>query len=184
MGLRGVYDSIAESWSELKTEPLPFVTEFLEGKSGSLLVSGCGAGRHSTFASEVGFEVTGFDFSERMIELAREKDPASKCLVADARCLPFKSELFDYSLSVAVLHHLRPPDVLLSLRELCRVTNGESLVSVWNHPSMRGEQMIKWGGEQRYYYLYDEVEFESLVHQVFSKVSRVSDELNYVYIVE
>lgn len=184
MDLKSVYNLIAESWAELKTVPFGFVVDFLAGKSGSLLVVGCGSGRHSVFASKNGLIVTGFDFSFKMIELVKQKDPVSHYLVADACSIPFIDGLFDYSLCVAVLHHLRPSEILIALKELKRVTKGQSLVSVWNHPSFRGEHLVKWGDQERFYYLYEREEFIDLIKQVFNKVTQVPDEQNFVFIVE
>lgn len=159
---------------------MPFVIDFLEGKNGSLLVEGCGSGRHSSLASELGFKVIGFDFSLEMIKLAREADPEGFYLVADARALPFKDEVFNHSVSIAVLHHLKPEDCLEALKELRRVTANKSLISVWKHDELRGKAMIPWGSEMRFYYLYETEEFEKLVGRVFTSIELIPDEQNIV----
>lgn len=177
-----VYDSIAGSWSRLKTKPMSFVTEFLEGKSGWLLVTGCGSGRHSLPAAKQGFRIVGFDSSIKMIKIASKQDPISFYLVADTRYLPFKDGVFDYSLSVAVIHHLKPDQVITALRELKRVTKHESLISVWDHPELRGEHYIKWGKHKRYYYLYEREEFKKLITKVFEEFQELQVKNNFVFV--
>jgi len=187
MGMRQVFDRIAPSWSARRTKPVSFVTHFLKSRSGSLLVEGCGSGRHSGFASRHGFNVVGFDFSVGMIKLARVNDPAGFYLVADVRALPFKDSVFDHSLSVAVLHHLKPGEGVKALKELKRVTKGESLISVWSKEQPRfkdspKEVMVPWDKEQRFYYLYETKEFRELVSKFFKNISEVPDEQNIVLV--
>lgn len=182
MDLRKVYDAIAESWSRLKTRPFSFVLDFIK-KKGSFLVEGCGAGRHSSLIPGV----VGIDFSFSMIKLAREKDPKGKYLVADVRALPFKDGVFDYSLSIAVLHHLPPKAAFSALHELKRVTKRECLISVWSKEQPRfesgpSEVLVPFSGHERYYYLYTKKEFNNLVSKVFTEVQDVPDVENIVFI--
>ncbi|MBD3311917.1 methyltransferase domain-containing protein [archaeon] len=185
MSLREVFNKIAPSWARLRTKPLSFVLEFLKGKSGTILVEGCGSGRHSVTASELGFKVLGIDFSPEMVKIALKQDPEGSYLVADVRALPFKDKVFDYSLSIAVLHHLEPEEGLVALRELKRVTSNESLISVWSKEQPRFKDspkqlMIPWGTELRFYYLYESEEFKRLAGKVFEKVKEVPDEQNII----
>lgn len=185
MSLRDVFNSIAPSWARLRTKPLSFVLEFLKDKSGALLVEGCGSGRHSGTASELGFNVLGIDFSPEMVKLALKNDPDGSYLVADVRALPFKDKVFNYSLSIAVIHHLKPEEGLVALRELKRVTNNESLISVWSKEQPRFKDspkqlMVPWGGELRSYYLYETEEFKELANKVFEKIEEIPDEQNII----
>ncbi len=177
------YDEIAESWSKLRRRPEGFVNNFIKSINGSLLVAGCGAGRHSLLASNYGLRVVGVDSSINMIKQALLVDEDSDYLVGDVRMLPFKDKSFDYAISVAVLHHLRPNELLTALKELNRVVINDLLISVWLHPSLRGEQLIKWGNTKRYYYLYDEDEFINKVSKVFNNIKRVKSDNNIVLIV-
>jgi ubiquinone/menaquinone biosynthesis C-methylase UbiE len=182
--LSGVFDRIAPSWNVSRRRPMQFIIDFLKGKSGKLLVTGCGSGRHSSYASKQGFKVMGMDFSLEMIKLALDKDPDGFYLVADVRALPFKDKVFDHSLSVAVIHHLNPSEGEKVLKELKRVTKGKSLLSVWLHPKLRGEVMIPWAKEKRFYYLYKVEEFKALVGKVFNKIKHIPEKGNIVLIAE
>jgi SAM-dependent methyltransferase len=109
MDLRNVYDLIAESWSIIRSKPLSFVIDFISSHDGLLLDAGSGSGRHV-----INKQVVGIDFSFEMIKLARKK--VSDCLVADVRALPFKDKVFDNSICISVLHHLRPDECLIAFK--------------------------------------------------------------------
>jgi ubiquinone/menaquinone biosynthesis C-methylase UbiE len=183
MGMRQVFDKIAPSWSARRTKPVSFVKEFLENKKGLLLVEGCGSGRHSAFASKQGLKVVGFDFSLEMVKLARKRDAQGFYVVADLRALPFKDKVFSNSLSIAVLNPLKQKEASTALKELKRVTKNKSLLSVWLHPELRGEALIPWSGQERFYYLYEHDEFKRLVSKVFKTIKHVPDEKNIVLVV-
>lgn len=51
----------------------------------SLLELGCGTGRHAALFSSMGFEVTGVDRSEGMLDQARTNGPGCRFLAADIR---------------------------------------------------------------------------------------------------
>ena len=171
-GLRRAYNNIAVSWSNFRTKPLGFVSDFLVGKSNVLDV-GCGSGRHKTSV--------GVDFSFEMVNIARERNPIGDYVVADARFLPFKDKVFLDSICIAVLHHLVPGEALFALNELKRVTVNTSLLSVWRRDDL-GPVNVKWGASERFYYIYSPEEFLSLVKKVFKSVSVVSDNKNIVLI--
>jgi demethylmenaquinone methyltransferase / 2-methoxy-6-polyprenyl-1,4-benzoquinol methylase len=79
----------------------------------------CGTGDLAISAREAGGEVTGLDFSERMLERARRKAPDVEWLHGDALALPFEDEAFD---TVTVGFGVRNLDDLeAGLRELARV---------------------------------------------------------------
>lgn len=65
-------------------------------KSLKILDIGCGTGRHTIELTKRGYDVTGIDLSESLLERAREKAEIQKLnipfLKHDARNLPFKNE--------------------------------------------------------------------------------------------
>lgn len=79
-------------------------TDFLESlfKAGSRVLDiGCGTGRHSIELASRGFDVTGIDLSENMLQKAQEHAAARAVNVSlmqkDARSLAFNEE-FDYAI--------------------------------------------------------------------------------------
>lgn len=99
-----------------------------------ILDAGCGSGPTSVAVSDRGAEVSGFDVSAAMIEIARRHLPDADLRVHDlAEPLPWADEAFDVAVASLVLHYL--PDWSGPLAELYRVLapGGRLLVSV-NHP--------------------------------------------------
>jgi ubiquinone/menaquinone biosynthesis C-methylase UbiE len=99
-----------------------------------LLEVGCGTGHWSQFFSESGFEVTGIDISERMINVARSKSiPNTSFQIANGHSLPFKDGVFDVTASIVTLEFVC--DTELVLREMVRCTRrpgGRLLIGVLN----------------------------------------------------
>lgn len=78
-----------EVWKMAKWLALP--------EKACVLDIGCGMGRHSLALSEAGFEVTGVDLSDVLLQEARENDSEGKVTWkhGDMRELPFADESFD-----------------------------------------------------------------------------------------
>jgi ubiquinone/menaquinone biosynthesis C-methylase UbiE len=79
---------------------------------------GCGSGVVSRELIRLGYDVTGVDFSEPMLETAR-KIPGLKLQVGDVEHLPFESNAFDKIICLGVIGNL--PDERKALAELHRV---------------------------------------------------------------
>ncbi len=107
------YEELFENYAETyETEDFTKGTlgevDFIEkeinfDKSTNILDIGCGTGRHSIELAKRGYQVTGIDLSESMLERAKEKAEESKVDVtfikADARYLQFEKE-FDLTLII------------------------------------------------------------------------------------
>jgi ubiquinone/menaquinone biosynthesis C-methylase UbiE len=103
-------------------------------KGKKLLDVGCGTGHWSQFFSEHGFEVTGVDVSERMIDIAKSKKISKASFqVADGHSLPFPDETFDLAAAITTLEFVRDTDAVI--REMVRCTRkigGRLLVGALN----------------------------------------------------
>jgi demethylmenaquinone methyltransferase / 2-methoxy-6-polyprenyl-1,4-benzoquinol methylase len=79
----------------------------------------CGTGDLALAAERAGGEVTGLDFSERMLARAREKSQTVEWVLGDVTALPFEDRSFD---AVTVGFGIRNvPDLEAGLAELARV---------------------------------------------------------------
>ncbi len=68
-----------------------------------------------------GYEIYGIDFSERMLEIAKEKMPLAKLVQYDfSRGLPkeFEKIQFDYIISTYAMHHLEDEDKIKFINRL------------------------------------------------------------------
>lgn len=95
---------------------------------------GCGTGVLAARLAAAGFDMTGADPSEGMLEILRARRPEVAAVRAPGSALPFPDAAFDLVLSVATLHHIADPgDVRRTLAEMVRVTRPGGQVLVWDH---------------------------------------------------
>jgi ubiquinone/menaquinone biosynthesis C-methylase UbiE len=98
------------------------VSKLLAGipRGGRLLEVGCGTGHWSRFFRDRGFDVTGVDKSEKMIEMARKKHiPNSLFEAAEGENLPFKDREFDAAAAMTVLEFAMDPERIISEMVRC-----------------------------------------------------------------
>jgi len=168
-----VWNNIASEWHKFKIDkPSEHVKEFLKGKSGNILDVGSGSGRHLLKLKKSTLYLV--DFSEKMIKLAKNKakkeNIKAEFNVSNLTSLPYQDNFFDYAISIASLHCLKPENHSLAVKELYRVLKpkAEVLVEVWNKNSIRfknsgKEKFISWRDKgKRYYYLFEEKEIFNL----------------------
>lgn len=121
--LKSTYNRIAEDWFKdhqndtWLVEGTDKFASFL--KSGSLVLDvGCGAGVKTSYLKKKGLKVVGIDFSEKMIEIAKQMMPNTKFLVADITEPLEIDERFDGIFAQAVLLHIYKKNVKLVLANL------------------------------------------------------------------
>lgn len=137
------YDAFAEAYSAENETSL--INAFYERpemlrlagnvRNRHILDAGCGHGPLAGALIERGARVTGFDSSEAMIGLAKQRpDEEAELQVADlGQPLPFDDDTFDDVVASLVFHYL--PDWQAALRELRRVLRpGGRLIMSVNHP--------------------------------------------------
>jgi SAM-dependent methyltransferase len=111
-------------------------TAFVLGlrSGGSVLDVGCGTGALARRLAAAGYQVTGADPSEGMLDVMRERSPELRAVRASGTELPFEGDSFDVVLSVATFHHIAEPDaVRRTLAEMTRVSRPGGRIVVWDH---------------------------------------------------
>lgn len=107
-------------------------------KKQRVLDMGCGTGRHALWCAEQGATVTAIDFSQGMLDQAKQKPHAEKVTWQTHDLhepLPFEDAAFDAVVSGLVLEHIRDLDLFFS--EAARVLKPQgSLVVSAMHPAM------------------------------------------------
>lgn len=137
-----------------------------------ILEAGCGNGKNMTFLQDNGHTLKGIDFSNNLLDVCKSKNLDVE--YADIRNLPFNDKTFDYTISIAVIHHLETlSEIVNSINELLRVTkdNGSILITVWaveqDCNSRRiltdGPNLVPFEDTFRFYYVFSESSFKELL---------------------
>jgi len=105
-----------------------------EGLSGKLLDVGCGA---TPTYSGGEIEIFGVDITPKMAKIFQESNPYASVVIADAKALPFREEVFDFVVANALLHHLvgKSPQVCLynvgtAVDEMKHVTKPKGRIAI------------------------------------------------------
>ena len=129
-----VYDIVAQQWHGTRYRAWTGVEAFVRKQPPGLLAAdvGCGNGKNiPEIVKGCGFAL-GSDFSRGLIEICR--DSGYEVMVADAVILPYRSDVFDYALNIAVLHHISSPERRVELvKETMRIVKvgGVALFYAW-----------------------------------------------------
>ena len=101
---------------------------------GKILDVGCGTGVLAERLAAEGYDVTGVDPADGMLDVLRKRAPSITAVHADGTDLPFDDNSFDLAYCVAVMHHVAEPEaVRKTLGEMVRVTRSGGRVLVWDH---------------------------------------------------
>ncbi len=96
-----------------------FLLRHLPSNCHHVLEIGCGTGAFARCLAERSQHVLAFDLSPEMIRIAREHStlfPNIEFQLADVRDVPFPSASFDCIASIATLHHLPFPEMLMKMK--------------------------------------------------------------------
>jgi len=129
----------ARDWAEVQ-EPLtrPLYEAALSaadvGAGTRLLDAGCGAGLALRIAADKGAAVTGFDASDGLITVARERVPEADIRQGDLELLPWDDGAFDVVTAFNSIQYCT--DAKAALAELRRVVvdGGRVVVATWGQP--------------------------------------------------
>jgi len=108
------------------------LTDELSGHK-TILDAGVGTGRFAKPLQDSGFKVVGIDIAKTMIGKAEEKG-VSDLFLSDACFIPFRSNSFDATVCIHLLHLIS--EWKTALQEICRVTRNVmvSLIYVYKNP--------------------------------------------------
>jgi len=120
--LREIYDDFAQTYDQNRGlfDMTDIINQFYNAlalEKGRLLDLGCGAGEpFARFFVDHGWQVTGVDFSEKMLELAARYVPEMKTMKMDMRDAQFAPQSFDAITAIYSLFHV-PSGIHVSLFE-------------------------------------------------------------------
>jgi len=143
------YDQlVGESGSDFHREVvLPGVLRLLDAKpQQKILDIACGQGVLCRILAEKNVEATGVDAAKNLIEMARQRGPASiHYHVGDARNLEFLSESnFDSAACLLAIQNIHPIAPVFAGVSRALRSDGK-FVMVMMHPCFRGPKETSWG---------------------------------------
>ncbi|CAG8700382.1 8118_t:CDS:2, partial [Acaulospora morrowiae] len=143
-----VYQAIAPHFSQTRYKPWPVVEQFLKeldvGSIGADI--GCGNGKYLGVNKNV--YMIGSDRSSNLIEISASRGFES--VVGDALKLPYRSECFDFVISIAVIHHFTTPERrIAAIEELFRIAKQRSYVLIYVWALEQGEARRKFDKEHQ-----------------------------------
>tara|TARA_B100000131_G_C17976419_1_gene556696 strand:+ start:271 stop:891 length:621 start_codon:yes stop_codon:yes gene_type:complete len=176
--VKDVYDKIASSFSNTRYRPWSCVENFLDNvpKGSTIGDIGCGNGKNMLYRKDC--INIGCDFSENLVKICNDKN--LNVITGDILNIPFSDNSFDYTICIAVIHHLSTPEKRKkAISELQRITkkDGKILILVWaleqENDSRRKfhkqENFVDWKDKKqnllgkRYYYVFKKDELKSLI---------------------
>eukprot|EP00667_Euglena_gracilis_P028696 EG_transcript_36931 len=150
-----VYDRIAPHFSSTRYKPWPRVAAFLNGVPPGSLVADVGCGNGKNLGVCRGSFIHGSDRSAEMVRICADR--GFEVMVCDGLRTPYRSDVFDFVISIAVIHHWSTEARRLdSIRELVRITRpqGKVLIYAWaveqSDKYTTQDNLIPWHLQQQF----------------------------------
>ncbi len=183
MNNSNVYDKIAIHFDKTRYSVWKCVSQFLNLLPKNVFIAdiGTGNGKNARYRNDI--NVIGNDISENLLKIAKDKNSNNNDFIkANGIKLPYRNEIFDAVISIAVLHHVDSYDDRIKfIQELLRITkiNGSILISVWANEQIikpkwinikDHDYIIPWHLknniiENRYYHLFSKDEIELILNK-------------------
>jgi len=171
------YESCADAFSDTRFCLWDVVKEFGNQfkKSDIVCDAGCGNGKNIKYFQDK-CTMIGFDKSKKLVSICENK--GYNVNVQDILNTNYSSEMFDYVLSIAVIHHLDSEEKhICAIQELLRILkiNGKLLFTLWAFESDEyskkkkfqiGHNYINFNKSERYYYIYDELMLKNMLKKI------------------
>ncbi len=135
------FDLVADAYDE--TIPLHVHEHYLAKRvafieahttPGPTLDVGCGTGKFTERVRDAGYEVTGLDYSQGMLDVMARVRPGIPGVAASSTEIPFPDDTFTLTYCIAVMHHVADRDAVhKTLMEMVRVTKPGGRILIWDH---------------------------------------------------
>ena len=137
----------------------------------TILDVGCGTGALCAVLSAKGFQVTGIDPAEKMLNIAKQKPENMRVDFVHANILEkldFADKSFDVSIASYVAHGMISSDRRLMYAEMQRVTRSRVLIFDYNQKRSLLTTIIEWleGGDYFNFIKNPETEMENCVNEL------------------
>ena len=150
--VHNVYNLIYKRFDKTRTYGWAAVKSFFKNIKYNALVldAGCGNGKNMKLNDKC--HVIGFDYCEKFVEMCWNKN--LNVLRADIKSIPYRDNIFDATISVAVIHHIfEINERIRAIDELIRVTKsgGQIFIQVWSNEVKKNKKFIRINNNNDYY---------------------------------
>jgi ubiquinone/menaquinone biosynthesis C-methylase UbiE len=178
--VKKTYDRIAKDFDTKRYRPWSCVEKFLDSIPNGARVAeiGCGNGKNMLYRNDLKWE--GCDFSKELVKICKIKKLNVK--YGNILDIPYNDNSFEYTLCVAVLHHLSTPlKIRQAIKELVRITKrkGKIFILVWSFEQDESSKVsftvqdnyINWKNKigtvvaKRYYHVFRKNELELRIRE-------------------
>ena len=134
-----------------------YIEEFIKKLSGKKVLDvGCGAGQITNYLTQRGFDAVGIDFSQELLNIAKQNFPQAKFMYADI-CDYTQRQKVDGIITKDVLFHLSDEDIKIVLKNFRNLLkNNGNICIIMDMPKEAGEQIFieELDGRYQVYYNY------------------------------
>ena len=199
INVKNVYNKIAKEFSNTRYRPWTCVESFLDNVEVGCKIGDIGCGNGKNMKYRVDCENYGCDFSEELVKICN--GDGLDVVYGDILSVPFEDKQFDYTICIAVIHHLSTPEKRKkAIDEVIRVTKngGKILLLVWaleqpensRRKFEKQDNMVTWKSKkgdlmgERYYYVFKKDELENLINDSVTIVESFYELGNWGVILE
>lgn len=134
--------------------------------NGHILDIGCGYGKDVKIFTDLGYQVTGIDISEKLLAIARKTSPESQFIQTNFNNLTFVDQIFDGLWASASLLHAETksqvPEILTEWNRVFR-TGGSAYIVVKQGEGEEDMKDQRYQGVVKHYCYFQEDEIKKLV---------------------
>ena len=166
-----IYDNVGFTYDNTrKADPyiVSRIIYHLNPKSGcKYLDIACGTGNYTIALKESGVDITGYDQSQTMVNIAKSKNSQVSFYVSDVESIAVDDNAFQGGICTLAIHHFN--DLNRAFQELSRViSRGRLVIFTCSHEQIRGywlNEYFKTSIDRMYEYMPDYNCVESALHQ-------------------
>lgn len=150
------YDAVADEYTARIFDELqhkPFDRELLDRFSasvwglGPVCDLGCGPGQVARYLQAQGVDVSGYDLSAKMVDLARQLNPGIEFYQGDMTALEVANESWAGIAAFYSIIHIAPELMSRTLRQLWRVLRPNGLLLISFHIGTETVHLDEWWGK-------------------------------------
>jgi SAM-dependent methyltransferase len=186
LSIKEQYSKIAKGFSKTRYKKWDCVNEFLSfiKHTDKILELGCGNGKNIEGIQQA----IGIDICPELCQICRDK--GINVIEGDILDINFK-ESFNYILCIAVIHHFQMVEDRIKLLKIIYdllEDGGKAIITCWtteekSHNFKHGDNYVKFGSIDRYYYIFDPLELYNMCKNIFKNIEYKTEFYNDIVIV-